>query len=470
MIRKLVNIWTNFRIQLRGGLLIAIIKSKVRLYMDQPSIGGTMRIPRNTYLQQLIERRFNGLVKVLTGLRRSGKSYLLFNIYRDYLIEEGVEAENIIEVALDDDTYEDLRDPKQLSSYIRSRIVDQRQQYYVFLDEAQYAITREEMRDRDRPIRLYGVLNGLLRLSNVDVYVTGSNSKFLSSDIMTEFRGRSDTIHVNPLSFTEFHAVAGLDTTEAYEEYARFGGMPYLMSLKSDEQKTQYLGNLFTEVYFKDIIERHTIARPLVLSQLTDTLCSSIGSLTNANKLARSIAGSGGDTVSSETISSYLGHLQDSFLFKEAKRYDVKGKRYFLYPSKYFCTDIGLRNARLSFRQQDEGHIMENIIFNELIGRGYLVDVGVVETFSLGTEGKQQKKQLEVDFVINKGPKKLYIQSSLSMESEEKKRQELRPLYTIKDNFKKIVITKTHAKPWTDEMGILHVGLYQFLLDRSLLM
>jgi predicted AAA+ superfamily ATPase len=412
-----------------------------------------MRIPRETHLQQLIERRFNGLVNVLTAMRRSGKSYLLFQIYRDYLVEDGIQTENTIEVALDDDVHEDLRDPKQLSSYTRSRISDPQQQYYVFLDEAQYAITQEETRDRDRPIRLYGMLNGLLRLGNVNVYVTGSNSKSLSSDIMTEFRGRSDTIHVNPLSFAEYHAVAGLDTTQAYEEYARFGGMPYLVFLKNDEQKTRYLGNLFSEVYFKDILERHIIGRPLILSQLTDALCSSIGSLTNANKLARSISDSGSTTVSSETIASYLGHLSDSFLFKEAKGYDVKGKRYFHYPSKYFCTAIGLRNARLSFRQQDEGHIMENIIFNELVGREYLVDVGVVEVTESNEKGKQQQKQIEVDFVINKGPQKLYIQSTLSMESEEKKRQELKPLYTIKDNFKKIFITKTHAKPWTDDDG-----------------
>lgn len=428
-----------------------------------------MLIPRDTYLQQLIERRFNNMVKVLTGLRRSGKSYLLFKIYRDYLIADGIKAENIIEVALDDDAHEELRDPKKLSTYIRSRIVDEHQQYYVLLDEAQYAITREEMRNSDRPIRLYGILNGLLRLGNVDVYVTGSNSKFLSTDIMTEFRGRSDDIHVNPLSFAEFHAVAGLETTEAYEEYARFGGMPYLISLEGEEKKIHYLSKLFSEVYFKDISERHTVSRPLILSQLTDLLCSSVGSLTNANKLARTLSGGGRDAVSSETIATYLGYLTDSFLFKEAKRFDVKGKRYFHYPSKFFCTDIGLRNARLSFRQQDEGHIMENIIFNELIARGYQVDVGVVEVIESGETGKQRQKQLEVDFVINRGAEKLYIQSSLSMETEEKKRQELRPLHTIKDNFKKIVITKTHAKPWTDEMGILHIGLYQFLLDRSLL-
>jgi len=380
-----------------------------------------------------------------------------------------VSEENIIEIALDDIRHENLRDPKKLSTYLHNEIKDQKQQYYILLDEVQYAITKEEMRNPESPIQLYGVLNALLRLGNVDVYVTGSNSKFLSSDIMTEFRGRSDIIHIYPLSFAEYHGVANLDTTEAYEEYARFGGMPHLYFLKGDEKKYQYLSNLFSEVYFKDIVERFTIQRPLILSQLTDVLCSSVGSLTNANKLANTILSETKNKVSSETISTYIEYLIDSFLFKEAKRYDVKGKKYFRYPSKYFCTDIGLRNARLSFRQQDEGHIMENIIFNELISRGYLVDVGLVETVEMNSDGKQRQKQLEVDFILNKGSEKLYIQSAVSMDDEQKKRQELRPFNSIKDNFKKIVINKTHAKPWTDENGIYHIGLYQFLLDKTLI-
>ncbi len=428
-----------------------------------------MIIPRDTYLQQLIDSRFNSLIKVITGIRRSGKSYLLFKIYRNYLISIGVAVENIVEIALDDIRHENLRDPKKLSRYLHNAIKDPNQQYYIFLDEVQYAITKEEMRNPASPIQLYGVLNGLLHLGNVDVYVTGSNSKFLSSDIMTEFRGRSDIIHIYPLSFAEYHAVAGLETTAAYEEYARFGGMPHLFFLKGDEKKYQYLSNLFSEVYFKDIVERYTIQRPLILSQLTDVLSSSVGSLTNANKLANTISSVTKNKVSSETISTYIEYLIDSFLFKEAKRYDVKGKKYFHYPSKFFCTDIGLRNARLSFRQQDEGHIMENIIFNELISRGYLVDVGVVETVEINPEGKQRQKQLEVDFVLNRGSEKLYIQSAASMDNEQKKRQELRPFNAIKDNFKKIVISKTRAKPWTDSNGIYHIGLYEFLLDRSLL-
>lgn len=428
-----------------------------------------MIIPRDTYLQQLIDSRFNSLIKVITGIRRSGKSYLLFRIYRNYLVSNGVSEENIIEIALDDIRHENLRDPKKLSTYLHNEIKDQRQQYYIFLDEVQYAITKEEMRNPESPIQLYGVLNALLRLGNVDVYVTGSNSKFLSSDIMTEFRGRSDIIHIYPLSFAEYHGVANLEITAAYEEYARFGGMPHLYFLKGDEKKYQYLSNLFSEVYFKDIVERYTIQRPLILSQLTDVLSSSVGSLTNANKLANTILSETKNKVSSETISTYIEYLIDSFLFKEAKRYDVKGKKYFHYPSKYFCTDIGLRNARLSFRQQDEGHIMENIIFNELISRGYLVDVGLVKTVEMNSDGKQRQKQLEVDFILNRGSEKLYIQSAVSMDDEQKKRKELRPFNSIKDNFKKIVINKTHAKPWTDENGIYHIGLYQFLLDRTLI-
>ncbi len=428
-----------------------------------------MLIPRDTYLQQLIDSRLNNLVKIITGVRRAGKSYLLFKIYRNYLISNGVDEQNIIEVALDDIKFESLREPKNLSLYLHNQISETKQQYYIFLDEVQYAITREEMRNRDRPLQLYDVLNSLLHLGNVDVYVTGSNSKFLSSDIMTEFRGRSDIIHVYPLSFAEFQAVSNLDTTEAYEEYAHLGGMPHLMRLKSEERKIQYLTNLFSEVYFRDIVERYTIQRPLILSLLTDILCSSVGSLTNANKLAKTITSNEGKKISTETIATYLNHLIDSFLFKEAKRYDVKGKRYFYYPSKFFCTDVGLRNARLSFRQQDEGHIMENIIFNELISRGYLVDVGVVETTELDASGKQRQKQLEVDFVVNRGAARFYIQSSVSMDTEQKTSQELRPFRVIQDNFKKIIITKSHTKPWLDELGILHIGLYQFLLDRDLL-
>ena len=428
-----------------------------------------MYIQRDTYLEQLKDSRFNGQVKVITGIRRCGKSFLLFKIYHDHLIEDGVKEENIIEIVLDDDTYAELCDPNKLSRYIRSRVTDKNQRYYVFLDEVQYAISREEIRDPDTPIRLYSVLNGLLLLGNVDIYVTGSNSKFLSKDVMTGFRGRGDVIHVHPLSFKEYYDYAGGEKAEAYEQYAMFGGMPYVLSKNTDEKKAQYLSSLFSEVYFKDIVERYRIDLEHILAQLTDALCSSIGSLTNANRISNTMTSVGGRKVSSETIAAYIGYLSDSFLFREVKRFDVKGKRYFQYPYKYYCADVGLRNARLNFRQQEESPIMENIIFNELISRNYSVDVGVVELTETTGDGKRHQKQCEIDFVVNKESTKYYIQSALTMDSETKTKQELRSLLGVNDSFRKIVVTKTYAKPWTDETGILHVGLYQFLLDEDII-
>lgn len=429
-----------------------------------------MYIQRDTYLEQLKNSRFNGQIKVITGIRRCGKSFLLFRIYHDHLREEGIKEENIIKIVLDDDAYTQLCDPNELSKYIRSRVTDKNQKYFVFIDEVQYAISKEETRSTDTPIRLYSVLNGLIHLGNVDVYVTGSNSKFLSKDVMTEFRGRGDVIHIYPLSFKEYYDYVGGEKAEAYEQYAMFGGLPFVLTKNTDEKKAHYLSNLFSEVYFKDIVERYRVDLDHILAQLTDTLCSSIGSLTNANKLSKTLASVGGRKVSSETIAAYIGHLSDSFLFREAKRFDVKGKRYFQYPYKYYCADIGLRNARLNFRQQEESHIMENIIFNELVSRNYCVDVGVVELTETAEDGKRHQKHYEIDFVVNKGSMKYYIQSALNMDTETKSKQELRSLLGVNDAFKKIVITKTHAKPWTDETGILHIGLYQFLLDKDVIM
>ncbi|PKL29341.1 MAG: ATPase [Spirochaetae bacterium HGW-Spirochaetae-2] len=429
-----------------------------------------MYIQRDTYLEQLKDSRFNGQVKVITGIRRCGKSFLLFKIFHDYLIENDVKEKNIIGIVLDDDTYAQLCDPNELSKYIRSRVTEKNTKYYVFIDEVQYAIAREEIRNPDKPIRLYSVLNGLLHLGNVDIYVTGSNSKFLSKDVMTEFRGRGDVIHVYPLSFKEYYKHVGGEKAEAYEQYAMFGGMPYVLSKNTDGKKIQYLSNLFSEVYFKDIVERYRVDLEHVLAQLTDALCSSIGSLTNANKLSNTLTSVGGRKVSSETIATYIGYLSESFLFREAKRFDVKGKRYFQYPYKYYCADIGLRNARLNFRQQEESHIMENIIFNELVSRNYNVDVGVVELTETSEDGKRHQRQCEIDFVVNKGSTKYYIQSALTMDTETKTKQELRSLLGVNDSFKKIVVTKTYAKPWTDDTGILHIGLYQFLLEEDIIM
>jgi len=426
-----------------------------------------MNIRRDRYLEQLKDSRGNGQIKVITGIRRAGKSYLLFKIYYDYLLENGVGKDSIIQIMLDDDTFEQLRDPNKLSQYIRSHITDTKQTYYVFLDEVQYAISQEEIKNPDKPIQLYSILNGLLHLGNIDIYVTGSNSKFLSKDVMTEFRGRGDVIHVYPLSFTEYYSHVGGEKAEAFEEYARFGGMPFVLSLHSEKKKIQYLSNLFTEVYFKDIVERYRVDLEQILGQLTDTLCSSVGSLTNANKIAKTLSSVRGKQTSSETIAKYIEYLLDSFLFAEAKRFDVKGKRYFQYPNKYYCTDIGLRNTRLNFRQQEESHIMENIIYNELVLRGYRVDVGVVEFTETTENGIRRQKNCEIDFVVSSGSTKHYIQTALNIDTVEKEKQELRPLFGINDSFKKILVTKTYAKPWTDEKGILHVGLYEFLLDEK---
>ncbi len=421
-------------------------------------------IKRDSYLNRIIDKKENGLIKVVTGIRRCGKSYLLFNLFYDYLIENGVKEEQIITIALDDDINIQYRNPDELSKYVRSRIVNQ-DMYYILIDEVQYAISKEELKNPEN-IKLYNVLNGLLRLRNVDIYVTGSNSKMLTKDVLTAFRGRGDEIRVYPISFKEYYDFTGGDKSEAYEEYALYGGMPLVLTKKSDAERISYLQSLFTEMYFKDIVERYEIELSDVLEELTDDLCSSIGSLTNASKIANTLQTVKNIKVSSTTISNYLNYLMESFLFNNAKRYDVKGKKYFEYPSKYYCTDIGLRNARLNFRQQEETHIMENIIYNELMCRGYYVDVGVVEIVEQN-DGKRSKKQCEIDFVVNAGAKKYYIQSALNLSNTSKMETELRPLKNTRDFFKKIIISKTSMKPWTDEDGILHLGLYEFLLNEN---
>lgn len=332
----------------------------------------------------------------------------------------------------------------------------------------QYAIKKEDLKS-DKPLPLYGVLNGLLRKDNVDVYVTGSNSKLLSKDVMTEFRGRGDEVRIYPLTFKEFYAYTGGDKAEAFEEYALYGGLPLVLSKKTPREKMKYLSDLFKEVYFKDIEDRYNVAMPEVLQVLTDDLCSSVGSLTNSLKIANTLKSVRNINVNSQTISTYLTYLEESFLFNEAKRFDVKGKKYFSYPSKYYCTDMGLRNARLNFRQQEETHAMENIIYNELLARGYSVDVGVVQYTSKGTDGKQHQIQCEIDFVVNDGMNKYYIQSALNIDDANKEKTELRPLTATRDFFKKVIVTKTRMKPWLDDSGIIHVGLYDFLLDESCL-
>ena len=424
-------------------------------------------LPRKKYLEALIKRMWNDQIKVITGIRRCGKSTLLFKLFKDYLLETGVPEQNIITVALDDDRNESLRDPRNLSGYVRELVSDASQKYYVLLDEIQYAISAKELADRDAPVRLYSVLNGFLRLGNVDVYVTGSNSKMLSKDVSTEFRGRGDIVKVYPLSFAEFYAASGLEKHDAYNEFSMYGGMPYLLNLETDEDKFNYLSNLFDEIYFKDIEERYSVKLPGLLRELTNDLCSSVGSLTNASKIARTLKSARNLNVASETVSTYLTYLTDSFLFSEALRYDVKGKRYFEYPSKYYCTDIGLRNIRLGLRQQEEPHIMENCIYNELIIRGYHVDVGVIPVPDVSSSGLRTQRNCEIDFIATKGSKKYYIQSALRMEDDAKIQNELRPLRAVNDSFKKIVVSKSYGKSWTDEEGFLRINLIDFLLDEN---
>lgn len=426
------------------------------------------RIRRESYLNELINRKENGLIKVITGIRRCGKSYLLFDMYYDYLLSQGVSEQNVVKISLEDDENEELRDSKKLAGYIRDRLKNNGDMHYVFIDEVQYAIKKEDLKS-DKPLPLYGVLNGLMKEPNVDVYVTGSNSKLLSKDVMTEFRGRGDEVRIYPLTFKEYYDYVGGDKADAFEDYALYGGLPLVLSKKTQRDKAKYLSDLFKEVYFKDIEERYNIAMPEVMEVLTDDLCSSIGSLTNSLKIANTLKSVRNIDVNSQTISAYLNYLEESFLFNEAKRFDVKGKKYFSYPLKFYCTDMGLRNARLNFRQQEETHIMENIIYNELLTRGYSVDVGVVQIAAVGADGKQHQTQCEIDFVVNDGMNKYYIQSALNIDDKNKEKTELRPLLSTRDFFKKVIITKTRMKPWVDDNGIFHIGLYDFLLDKDCL-
>lgn len=426
-----------------------------------------MVIQRPFYLNQLIERMQNGQIKIVTGVRRCGKSFLLFNLFEGHLRISGVENDAIISVALDDIRFEELRNPKKLFKYIQDRIQDPSKHYYVLLDEIQYAISRAELRNPDQPIGLYSVLNGLQRLQNVDIYVTGSNSKLLSRDIATGFRGRGDVIEMHPLTFKEFYQAFPGDVVQQFEAFALYGGLPFVWMRPSDEAKRSYLITLFKEVYYKDIEERYTIETPSVLNELTDVLCSSIGSLTNPTKILNTLRSVRQLKTSHETIVRYLDCLTDSFLFKCAKRYDIKGRKYFQSPLKYYCEDVGLRNARLNFRQQEETHIMENIIYNELIARGYAVDVGIVTGNQVAAEGKRVRRTYEIDFVVNSSPQRYYIQSALRLDSPEKQAQEQRPLNLIHDGFKRIIITKSTQKPWIDEQGILYLGLYDFLLNEK---
>ena len=425
-----------------------------------------MVIRRDRYLERLISKQNNGMIKVITGIRRSGKSYLLFNLFYDHLLASGTPEDNIICIALDDVENEAYRDPYRLYSYIKERVQDNIEQYYVLIDEAQYAISKEEMKNPDEPIRLYGVLNSLLRKSNVDVYITGSNSKFLSSDVMTEFRGRGDEIHISPLSFSEFYPASGQEKSDAWRDYLYYGGLPHILAESGGEAKSRYLENLNKEIYLRDMCERYGIRDEESMLILMKVIASAIGSLSNAQKISDTFRSSGNKVITMPTISSYLKYLQESFVVEKAERYDIKGRKNISTPSKYYYSDLGLRNALLNFRQFEETHLMENAIYNELIYRGYSVDVGVVET-RVDEGGKKVRKQLAVDFVVNQFNKRYYIQSAFLISDREKFEQEQAPLVKIPDSFKKIVVVGNNTPIWRNEEGITFMGIYDFLLNEN---
>ena len=412
----------------------------------------TMQIQRNFYLQQLIDGRRNGLIKIITGIRRCGKSYLLFTLFYQYLKANGIAEDHIIKIALDDIESADLREPLELYRYIKGQMKDA-SLYYILLDEVQLVARFEE------------VLNSLLRIDNADVYVTGSNSRFLSSDIITEFRGRGDEIHLYPLSLSEYCDGTGQRPIDAWKDYYTYGGLPHVLSLETEKKKIDYLANLFESVYLIDILERHRIKNKSEFEELLRIVASGIGAPTNTTKLSNTFKSVKKVNISYNTIDKYLGYMQEAFILEKATRYDIKGKKYIGSLSKYYFTDMGIRNVLLGLRQQEESHIMENVIYNELRRRGCKVDVGMVEQRSIDTSGNWQRKQLEVDFVVNEGSQRYYIQSALALPDEDKRKQEMASLLRINDSFKKIIIVKDDIKPWTDENGILTIGLIDFLMD-----
>ncbi len=414
----------------------------------------TMEIKREQYLKQLIDGENNGLIKIVTGIRRCGKSYLLFKLFFRHLIASGVQEDHIIRIALDDIENEPLREPMALYKEVKSRITDDGR-HYVLLDEVQLVPRFEE------------VLNSLLRMENVDTYVTGSNSKFLSSDIVTEFRGRGDEIRVYPLSFSEYCSGTSLPANEAWKDYYTYGGLPLILSLDSPKKKTDYLSNLYKSVYLVDIIERHGIKNRMEFERLANTAASCIGTPTNPTKLSNTFKTEIKSSISPATIDNYLDYMGDAFLLEKAVRFDIKGKKYIKGLAKYYFTDVGIRNAALGMRQLEETHIMENVIFNELRIRGFNVDVGALEQRSVSDDGKWQRNQLEVDFVANYGNLRYYIQSALVIPDDEKRRQETASLLKINDAFRKIIVVRDDINPWTDDNGILTIGLLDFLLKRE---
>lgn len=413
-----------------------------------------LEIKRDYYLNKLIAKKHNGLIKVITGLRRCGKSYLLFTLFKQYLHSCEVEENHIIEIAFDSFENKKFRDPEVLYPYIKAQILDDRM-YYILLDEVQLLDEFE------------AVLNGLMRISNVDVYVTGSNARFLSRDIITEFRGRGDELHMNPLSFGEFMSVYAGNKYDGWNEYVLYGGLPPVVLLPTPEQKIELLKRLFDETYVNDIVGRHKIRNKDEFEELINTLSSGIGSLTNPKKLADTFKTKKRIKISVNTVKSYLDYLCDAFIVSRATRYDIKGRRYIDTPQKYYFSDIGLRNARINFRQLEENHTMENILFNDLVRRGFNVDVGLVPVAGKDADGKSVRKQLEVDFVCNKGSRRYYVQSAFAISDDEKMQQESNSLRRIDDNFKKIIVVKDTPAPWYTEDGILVISVYDFLLNEN---
>lgn len=428
--------------------------------------------PREQYLNKIISKKDNGRIKIITGLRRSGKSVLLFQLYRDWLIREGIHEDHIIALALDIWENAKYRNPIELDKYVRDRMVADGEKYYIFIDEIQFVaeIQNPYVDNLDARISFIDVVLGFMQMKNADVYVTGSNSRMLSSDILTQFRDRGDEIRVYPLSFAEFYREYKGDKRGAWQDYYTYGGMPFVTSLETHEEKSRYLKDLFDRTYIKDVLERHEIKNDAaVLSILLDILASGIGSLTNPNRLSNTFKSERQIAIGSETIEKYIGYFEEAFLIEKAVRYDIKGRKYIGTPAKYYYTDLGLRNARLGFRQLEETHIMENVLYNDLIRRGMDVDIGVVEYNTKDSAGKKIRKQLEVDFVVNKGEKRFYIQSALSIADPEKKEQEIASLKRIPDSFSKIVVVRDYLKPWQDENGIVYLGIEQFLLNEDIL-
>ena len=429
-----------------------------------------MLIQRQQYLDKLIKKKNNGRVKIITGLRRCGKSFLLFELYAKCLRDSGVGEDQIIGLALDELPNARYRNPMELDKVIRDRICDPEKQYYVMIDEIQFVseIPNLYIDDPKAKLGFIDVVLGLMKIRNADIYVTGSNSQMLSSDILTQFRDRGDEIRVNPLSYAEFYEAYEDDKRHAWRDYCTYGGMPLVLSMEGHEEKSKYLRDLFEKTYLRDIVERHTILNETeVLEDLLNVLASSIGSLTNPTKLSNTFASEKQLRISSDTIDRYLSYFVDAFLLQRSERYDVKGRKYIKTPVKYYFSDVGLRNARLGFRQQEETHIMENVLFNDLRRRGFDVDVGVVEVNTTEPGGKKVRKQLEVDFVVNRGTQRYYIQSALTVADPEKRKQETESLKRIPDSFKKIVVVREDIIPWHDEDGILYLGVEQFLLDET---